>query len=93
MFNGQTITDKQRNTLRKNLKALFIDYEVDDAEKEYDYSAGKYVFSNRNTMHLGKCVDIDYVSNGDKTITFERVHIVSRNARVLNRIISELKDL
>ena len=91
-YKGLELSQKDRNALRKVMKEKGIDLYADAMESEYDHRNMTYVFGDRNTMHFGRYVDVEYLIKENRSIVFDKVTVKDKATKeAVNTIAFELE--
>lgn len=92
-YNGITLTQAERNELKRRLQERGIEVRADEMDREYDRSMGGYIFENEGNLNLGKYIKIEYSFDPDtKTTTFgDFGSDFSIPRRELNAIVFEME--
>jgi len=91
-YEGAELPKKERNRLKSRLKAAGIIMKSDEMEGYYNYSAGKYFFSDHNNVTIGKCLRIEYSiaqESGDWTLG-KATLMKKYSTREMNKVILEI---
>lgn len=90
-YDGVIISNKDRNAFKKAMKIRGVEVKSAAQKGEYDYSVGKYEFSNEGTMCIGDYADLSYtVDENTKDLTLGNLRTGIANERVLNVLVYEL---
>ena len=91
-YKGATLTNEERNAVKKALKLRGVDMRAAEMDREYNHRAGEWVFSNKGTMLFGDCLRVDYtVDEKTKAITFGKASAdVFSTKREMNAVLLEM---
>lgn len=93
-YKGITISVKERNILKSNLKKRGINVHSGEMDREFDANQWKYEFIDKNTMYIGKSMEIDYTVLSDDNISFDSAKLIAHaNKKEINAIIFELDKI
>lgn len=91
-YRDVTITTKERNRLKEDLKKRGIDVYSDEMDRTYNARTMRYEFSGYTTMHVGHHLLIDYsVDPETKDLTFASARMTGQvNEKEINAVMLEM---